>query len=123
MIRVFLDANILIDLVEKRGQITSRDLSTYQVYISPLTVYVLMYVTKRKIPYPKLEKISNQFIQVAFDKVIVMKALQGPTVDFEDNVQLQSAAEAECDLFLTNDQKLLDLKFFGKAQISSQVNI
>lgn len=48
------------------------------------------------------------------------KALEGPTVDFEDNTQLHSAAEAECDYFLTNDEKLLKMKFFGKTRLTNK---
>lgn len=33
--------------------------------------------------------------------------------------QLHSAAEAECDYFLTSDKKLLAMKFFGKTRIVS----
>ena len=117
MARVFLDANILIDLVEKRGRVTSRDLDVHQVFISPLSVHILMYTTKKKIPYPRLKGIISQFGQVIFDDILVNKSLDGPTSDFEDNIQLHSAAEAECDIFLTNDERLLNLKFFGKAAI------
>lgn len=48
--------------------------------------------------------------------------LSGPTVDFEDNVQLHSAAEAECEIFLTEDKKLLKLGFFGKTHVVSQIS-
>lgn len=56
---------------------------------------------------------------IPFDSAIAEKALVGPTSDFEDNVQLHSAAEAECDIFLTEDKKLSDMKFFGKVRIDS----
>lgn len=121
MARVFLDANILIDLVEKRGSIKGKDLEVHQVFISPLSVHILMYVTKRKISYPKLKEIISQFGQVVLDRDLVDRALSGPTSDFEDNIQLHSAAEAECDLFLTSDTKLLRLKFFGKVEIISEM--
>lgn len=39
--------------------------------------------------------------------------------NLEDNIQLHSAAEAECDFFLTSDDKLLKIKFFGKTEIKS----
>ncbi len=121
MARVYLDANILIDLVEKRGQITSKDLQIHQTFISPLSIHILMYVTKRKIPYPRLKHIISQFGQVIFDWTLTDKALSGPTSDFEDNVQLQSSAEADCDYFLTADQELLDMKFFGKVRVVSSL--
>lgn len=49
--------------------------------------------------------------------------MEGPTKDLEDNIQLHSAAEAESDIFLTADKKLVDMKFFGKTQIISPENL
>lgn len=54
---------------------------------------------------------------IDFSEDILDKALDGPSADLEDNIQLHSAAEAEADLFLTNDEGLLNLKFFGKTEI------
>ena len=39
--------------------------------------------------------------------------------DFEDNVQLHCAAQANCDFFLTRDEKMLKLGFFGKVRLKS----
>jgi hypothetical protein len=41
----------------------------------------------------------DKFQLVDISEDIVIRALQGPTPDFEDNVQLHSAANAECNLF------------------------
>ncbi len=49
------------------------------------------------------------------------RALQGPTTDVEDNIQLHSSVEAGCDLFLTHDEALLNLTFFGKMRIASRL--
>ena len=118
MARVFLDANIFIDLAENRGKISTDDLDNHDLFVSALLPHILMYITKRKVPFEKLSSlIIDSFTIVSFDHSICYKALDGPTSDFEDNVQLHSAAEAECDLFLTNDRRLLGLKFFGKARI------
>ena len=54
---------------------------------------------------------------------IVDAALTGPTVDFEDNVQLHSAAEEDCNLFLTSDKKILAMKFFGKVKIAGEISL
>jgi len=54
---------------------------------------------------------------VPFDVVITRLAISGPTDDFEDNVQLHSAAQSDCDYFVTHDSKLLQMKFFGKVKI------
>lgn len=121
MAKVFLDTNVLIDLVEKRGKITPDELNDHDVFISPLSVHILMYITKRKVPYDNLSNIINSsFTYISFDKNMADLASIGPTNDFEDNVQLHSAAEAQCDFFLTEDKKLLDMKFFGKVTIASR---
>lgn len=60
---------------------------------------------------------KEKFSIVDLSRSILDKALQGPTADLEDNIQLHSAAEADCDLFLTNDERLLKITFFGKTKI------
>ncbi len=117
MAKVFLDANILIDLVEKRGEITADTFRDHEAFISPLSIHILMYVLKKRVPFSKLLIIIKPFSIIEFNEKICSQALLGPTNDFEDNVQLHSAAEAECNLFLTEDKKLLDMKFFGKVKI------
>lgn len=118
MAKVFLDANYFIDLVKKRRSV---DLSKYHnqlLYISPLSLHIFIYIYKCRIPDNNLIKITDFFSLVAINRQIVRRSLQGPTDDFEDNLQLHSAAEADCDLFLTLDKKLLKLGFFGTVEIS-----
>ncbi|MBI2039840.1 PIN domain-containing protein [Candidatus Microgenomates bacterium] len=121
MAKIFLDANIFIDLVEKRKSIDSKKLRIHDLYLSPLSVHILTYLYKYKIPDERLADIDRFFKLVSFDTELTVKALGGPTSDFEDNIQLHSATEAECDIFLTNDQKLLKLKFFGKVELKSSL--
>ena len=64
----------------------------------------------------------NDFNLIGLDQDILSKALNGPTSDLEDNIQLHSGAEADCDIFLTKDKQLLNMKFFGKLQILSTLN-
>lgn len=117
MAKVFLDANKLIDIVENRVEISVDDFDKHNLFVSPLSLHILLYITKHKLPYEKLEKITEEISIVDFGQGICSKSLEGPTDDFEDNVQLHSAAKAQCDLFLTKDKKLLNLKFFGKTKI------
>lgn len=122
MAKIFLDTNIYIDIFRKR---TSRDLEVLQghdLFVSPLSIHVLAYIYKYKIPDRELNANSELFNIVSFDAKIVENALIGPTNDFEDNVQLLSAAEAECDIFLTQDKKLLLMKFFGKVKIEESIH-
>lgn len=117
MAKVFLDANVFIDLVEKRKPLDRKQLYIHYLYLSPLSIHILAYLYKYKVPDERLASIDRFFRLVPLDLELTIKALGGPTSDFEDNVHLHSAAEAECDFFLTGDERLLDLKFFGKMQI------
>lgn len=120
MVRVFLDTNFYIDitkrLIEKLAPLTGNLL-----FISPLSVHILFYAQKLKVPDKEIDKMHEQLGIVPLNKYILDKSLIGPTKDLEDNIQLHSAAEAECDYFLTNDQKLLGMKFFGKVQIKNSL--
>lgn len=122
MEKVFLDTNIFIDLVEKRRTVTVSNFLGYKLFLSPLSVHILTYVYKYRIPHQKLNDFLKEHINfLTLSKDITDNALKGPTSDFEDNVQLHSAAEAEADYFLTSDRKLLDLKFFGKLKIVAKI--
>ena len=122
MAKVFLDANYFIDLVEERKQeVSLNKFREQQLFISSLSIHILTYIYKYKIPDKGLNVALKKFNIIDLDKQVVDKSLLGPTSDFEDNIQLHSAAEAECDLFLTEDKKLLDLKFFGKTKIANSM--
>lgn len=117
MAKIFLDANAFIDVIERGGKIRQEDLEGHRLVASPLSVHILTYLTKQTLPYQNLTKALTLFSLVPFETQICQRSLIGPTPDFEDNVQLHSAVQAECDIFLTNDKQLLKLKFFGKMQL------
>jgi len=120
MARVFLDTNIYIDII-KREKEKLEPLRRNLLFISPLSTHILFYTYKSKVPDQEVNDLQEQLGIVPLTKYILNKALEGPTTDLEDNIQLHSAAEAECDLFLTEDKKLLDLKFFGKTRIANGI--
>lgn len=117
MAKVFLDTNKLIDIVESREEVSVDVFDKHNLFISSLSVHILLYITKHKVPYERLEGIIQEISIVDFGQSICYKSLEGPTEDFEDNVQLHSAANADCDVFLTNDKRILGLKFFGLTKI------
>jgi len=118
--RVFLDTNFYIDIT-KRAREKWKSIRGNLLFISPLSTHILFYTRKLKVPDQEINKLQEQFGIVPLTKYILDKALQGPTTDLEDNIQLHSAAEAECNLFLTEDKKLLALKFFGKTQVANSI--
>ncbi len=120
MARVFLDTNLYIDVV-KRAKEKWEHLRANLLFISPLSTHILFYASKLSVPDQEVDKLHEQFAIVPLTKIILGKALEGPTDDLEDNIQLHSAAEADCEVFLTSDQQLLKLKFFGKTEIKSEI--
>lgn len=121
MAKVFLDINKVIDLVENRKEISPESLDGHDLFISALSIHIFFYVTKQLVPYNRFEEVIQDFSIVDLDQTICYKSLVDPTNDFEDNVQLHSAAEAECDVLLTSDKKLLNMKFFGKTRIVQEL--
>lgn len=119
MARVFLDANYFIGLVNRAPETETEMLHKHEGFVSILSCHILFYINKITVPDEKTNSFIKDFNLVELNKNILAKALEGPTSDLEDNVQLHSAAEADCDYFLTFDQKLLKLKFFGKTRIVS----
>ena len=122
MARIFLDANFYIDAT-KRAKGKWGFLKEHLLFISPLSTHILFYARKLKVPNQDVNKLQEEFGIVLLSKDILDKALEGPTPDLEDNIQLHSAAESECDLFITSDKKLLAMRFFGKTQITSPENL
>ena len=72
-------------------------------------------------PNKNLKKLLGYFNIVAIEKITI-GSLEGPTDDFEDNLQLLSAAISECDYFLTNDKNLLSMRYFGKTQLTDFIS-
>ena len=122
MAKIFLDTNYFIDAVERKPEKAILEtLLGYTSFISPLSIAVYCYLYKIKVPNKQLSVQLQEFQTVDISQDINEKSLLGPTQDFEDNLQLHSAIEANCDFFLTSDKKLLKMKFFGKTKIVSSV--
>lgn len=121
MAKVCLDANVFIDLIENRKSIDRKQLLAHALFLSPLSIHILTYLYKYHIPDERLANVDKFFKLIPLSIELTIKALSGPTSDFEDNIQLNSANEADCDIFLTADAKLLKLKFFGKTEIKSKL--
>ncbi len=117
MANIYLDTNKVLD-VAFRNQAIRDSLDGQNVFISPLSIHILCYTEKRIVPDELVMALVREHLIVDLTTDILEKALGGPTSDLEDNIQLHSAAEAECDYFLTNDKKLLAMKFFGKTRIA-----
>ena len=121
MARVFLDANYFIGLANRAPEVDTTILDKHQVFVSALSCHILFYVNKIKVPDKETNYFISDFNLIGMNLNILNKAGLGPTTDFEDNVQLHSAAYAECDIFLTSDKQLLSMRFFGKTKITNSL--
>ncbi len=117
MARIFLDTNFFIDLIEKRREIPFKKFKSHSLFLSILTLHIYIYLYKIKLPNKKIDKLLDYFNIVALDEKVFLPSFKGPFSDFEDNIQLHSAAVSECNLYLTGDKKILKLKYFGKTKI------
>ena len=120
MAKVYLDTNYLLDITE-RDKNKKEQLDGHKVFTSLLSYHILFYTYEYHVPKNEIIKHKEEFYVVDLSEKILDQALYGPTKDLEDNIQLHSAAEGQCDFFLTNDAKLLKMKFFGKCRIQSSL--
>lgn len=120
MARIFLDSNFFFDISER--DVKKREmLNGNRVFVSALSYHILFYTYKHRVPHKLITKHKNRLeITDLTDKILDL-SLAGPTSDLEDNIQLYSASGSDCDIFLTNDKKLLKMKFFGKTRIVSSL--
>jgi predicted nucleic acid-binding protein len=121
MAKVFLDTNTFIDFIESRDKLLGKALDGSDLSVSTLSIGIWTYVYKRLVPDKGLLEMFNTFNFVDYTASIAKKSVVGPTTDFEDNVQLHSAVEANCTYFITKDLKLLKLGYFGKVHISDSL--
>ncbi len=120
MAKIFLDTNYFIDAIHRNPEKQILDsLEGHIVCISPLSIHIYCYIYKINIPNSILSSQLKKFQIIDFTQQVIERSLTGPTNDFEDNVQLHSAVEADCNTFLTNDKELREMKFFGKVKIDS----
>lgn len=113
MKKVFLDANIIIDLVspERPNHPYIRDFLystlTKNLYISSLSVHIAFYVLKIR-PNTKKFDYMKTFLKnimiLPLTESIIKESMNIPYSDFEDCLQYFSAIK-ECDYILTRDKR------------------
>jgi predicted nucleic acid-binding protein len=113
--RLFLDANILVGIINKEYPLydyASRILSLvnhpkYIVYTSPLCLAIAFYFAEKKCKDTAREKLrllaKNISITDVNDK-IVQEALQNTAIhDLEDGLEYYSARHADCHVIITEN--------------------
>jgi predicted nucleic acid-binding protein len=114
--RVFLDANILISVLNKEYPsftYTSRVLSLvdnkkFTVYTSPVCLTIAFYFAEKKsgtlLAKQKIELLCQKLSITKVGKDEVLHALQNKKVnDFEDGIEYYAAVANKCDVIITED--------------------
>lgn len=116
MKRVFLDTNILMDVVENREHAPEANLlldlglrGFIHVCVAPIT-YTTMSFLLRRIGKERIHEILHQLSEgievLPMDAAQFLQAMSfGPVRDFEDMMQYQCALAGGCDVIITNDRK------------------
>ncbi len=130
--RIFLDANILVSVLNKEYPLfttTSRLLSlsdspAYTLFTSPVCLAIAFYFAEKKhksILAKNKIKILCEHIKIAdITKRTVVQSLENLAVhDFEDGLEYYSAIDNKCDCILTED---VDDFYFSKIEVISSEN-
>ncbi len=112
MNRIFLDANILIDLISKRATISeiiklSGEIQKGIVYTSALSIHIAVYILKIKpntMQMNAIHKLSQKLNIIPLSNVPIQLAFDTGYKDYEDMLQYFSAIDF-CDTIITKDIK------------------
>lgn len=113
--KLFLDANILIDLIKTdRKDISTDQYADYiskigyqNLYVSALSVHIVFYVLKLKFGSAEFHRVKLllELINILpVGEQEIRFALNTPFTDFEDSLQYFTALD-RCDAILTSDSK------------------
>jgi len=116
MEKIFVDANIVMDLLEKREEFyqeaqelfTLSDKKNVKLYVSALTlanVHFLLFKHLKMEARKVLSKFKVLVEVLAVDDKIIDLSLTSDLKDFEDAIQYYTAIENEMDIIITRNKK------------------
>lgn len=116
MEKIFVDANIVMDLLEKREQFyqeaqelfTLSDKKNVKLYVSALTltnVHFLLFKHLKMEARKVLAKFKVLVEVLAVDDKIIDLSLASDFKDFEDAIQYYTAIQNEMDIIITRNKK------------------
>lgn len=115
--RLFLDTNVILDLLGQRDPFydsiaklaTLADKNMLNLLVSPISFATLNYfISKfesRQIAQEKLRKFKIICTICKLDEHIIEKGLNSDFNDFEDALQYFSAVDSDCDIIITRNGK------------------
>lgn len=125
--KIFLDANILVSVLNKEYplfSVTSRILSlsdknNFVLCTSPVCLAIAFYFAEKKFKSTeaknKIQVLCKHIQITTVNESVVFKTLQTPAInDFEDGLEYYSAVESKCDCIITED---IDDFYFSKIEV------
>lgn len=116
--KIFLDANILISVLNKEFPLfsfTSRILSladnrTYEIFTSPICLAIAFYFAEKKsgrsLAKRKIDLLAEKIKITAIDRETVDDSLANQRIDdFEDGLEYYAAIRSGCECIVTEDTK------------------
>jgi len=115
--RVFLDTNILLDIIEGRQKFLLASSNVFdlgvrgqiQMFATPLTFANCVYTARKNVGYEQavkgLKSLKNYLQTAAMDDTQVVNALNSDMPDFEDMLQYEAALDARCEVIVSRDKK------------------
>ena len=112
--RVFLDTNVILDLIQRRVGYDDAALimqksenGEYSLYTSSLSMVNIAYILRKyyrgESLYHLLEELGDIIDVITVSYEAYHKALQSRALDFEDAIQLFSAIESDMDCIVTRN--------------------
>ena len=114
--RLFLDANILVSVLNKEYPLFSysarivslADNKKFTVHTSPICLAIAFYFAEKKsgtaLAKRKIDLLANKLIITPVGKNEVLQSLQNKKVnDFEDGMEYYAAENSNCDAIITED--------------------
>ncbi len=114
--RVFLDANVLVSVLNKEYPLFSvsarvmslSDREGVEVFTSPICLAIAFYFSEKKsgteLARTKIEILSKKLSMTSVDQQVLDQALENKQVrDLEDGLEYYSAIGNGCDVIVTED--------------------
>jgi predicted nucleic acid-binding protein len=133
MKRVFIDANVLVAVINKEYPLFSdaarvlslADRSDYDIFTSPVCLAIAFYFAEKKsgtsLAKKKLKLLLEHIKVTTMDDKIVRQALSNLSIhDVEDGMQYYSAISAGCTYIVTEDK---DDYYFSNISVTSCKNL
>lgn len=117
MMKVFLDTNILLDIIEGREKFLLASSNVFdlgvkgkiQMFATPLTFANCVYTARKNVGYENaiqgLKALKHYVTTAMMDDEQVQNALCSGMPDFEDMLQYEAALALKCDVIVTRDKK------------------